>query len=180
MNLQILQPTHLANETVTLKPLEQTDFNLIYKAASDPLIWEQYPTPTRYKLEVFENYFEGAMQSKGAFAIIHNASKEYIGCTRFYDLNLPDDKINIGYTFITRPFWGKGINAGVKRLMLNYIFNYVRTVQFYVGSKNIRSQMALDKIGAVKVAEENISYFGEAEHLNYIYQITKASWVLQQ
>ena len=42
-----LQPIHLKNGWVTLIPLVQTDFDKLYKVASDPLIWEQHPTKNR-------------------------------------------------------------------------------------------------------------------------------------
>ena len=44
-----LQPTHLANEWVTLIPLKETDFEKLYAIASDALIWEQHPNKNRYK-----------------------------------------------------------------------------------------------------------------------------------
>jgi len=58
-----LQPTHLSNEKVSLRPLAAIDFDSLYAVANDPLIWEQHPNPDRYKREVFQNYFKGALES---------------------------------------------------------------------------------------------------------------------
>ncbi|MEN9525496.1 MAG: hypothetical protein RLZZ256_880 [Bacteroidota bacterium] len=170
-----LQPTHLRNEIVELCPLREEDLDPLYAVASDPLIWEQHPTPTRYQRPVFETYFRGAMESGGAF-LIKDFSGAVIGCTRFYD-HLPEVKqINIGYTFFARSCWGKSINSGVKRLMLAYAFQYVDRVIFHVGANNMRSRRALEKIGATPIGEKSVAYFGEATLLNVVYQIQKSGF----
>ena len=70
-----LQPLHLKNELVELIPLQPEHFDELFAVASDPLIWEQHPNPDRYKKEVFENFFKGAIESKGAF-LIKNIQKK--------------------------------------------------------------------------------------------------------
>ena len=71
-------------------------------------------------------------------------------------------------------FWSKGINPAAKKLLLDYLFQYVEKVQFHIGSKNIRSQIAIGKLGAKKISEEEIAYYGEPPKLNYLYQIEKS------
>lgn len=166
-----LQPTHLVNDEIQLVPLMPQHFELLYPVAADPLIWEQHPNPDRYKKEVFEVYFKGAIDSKGAFLIKNAKSGEVIGCTRFYDYNAEDKSILIGYTFFARSCWGKGINHAVKRLMLHYAFNYVDKVIFHVGANNIRSQKAMEKLGAINLGFEEVAYYGEATRTNIVYTI---------
>ena len=67
-----LQPT-LIGERLELRPLRPDDFDALFEAASDPLIWEVHPEHDRYTLPKFQRYFDGAMESKGAFAIIDQA-----------------------------------------------------------------------------------------------------------
>jgi RimJ/RimL family protein N-acetyltransferase len=168
-----LQPTNLVSEFVELVPLKQSDFEVLYAVASDPLIWEQHPNPDRYKKEVFEVYFKGAIDSGGAFLIKNAESEEVIGCTRFYDYNAEDRSILIGYTFFTRSCWGRGINHAVKHLMLDYAFQFVDKVIFHVGANNIRSQKAIEKLGAVNLGFEEVAYYGEATRTNIVYCIEK-------
>ena len=85
-----LQPQHLQNEWIQLVPLQVTDFEALYAVAADPLLWEQHPNKLRYKQEVFQNYFDGAILSEGAFLILEAKSKEVIGSSRFYDFNKKD------------------------------------------------------------------------------------------
>lgn len=168
-----LQPENLQNELVKLVPLQENDFEELYQVASDKLIWEQHPNKMRYERAVFENYFEGAMQSKGAFFIRDTNSNEPMGCTRFYDFDENDSSVLIGYTFIGRQFWGKGYNTALKKIMLDYAFQFVDKVYFHIGAQNIRSQKAIEKIGAIKVDEFEVAYYGEISKLNFVYLISK-------
>ena len=163
----------LENENVKLVPLNPNDFEELFSVASDPKIWEQHPNKDRYQREVFENFFQGAIESKGAFKIMDKSSNEVAGSTRFYDYNPKENSIFIGYTFYATKFWGSKLNPQVKKLMLDYIFQFVDKVNFHVGKDNIRSQKAMEKLGAKKVDEVNVAYFGEPEKLNVVFEIDK-------
>lgn len=172
MNFNI-QPAHLKNEIVQLVPLLESDFDRLYQVASNPLVWEQHPNPNRYKKEAFRNYFDGAILSKGAFIILDSQTNHVIGSSRFYDIDLDNKSIKIGYTFIGIDFWGKNFNKSMKKLMLDYAFEEFEKVIFDIGATNFRSQKAIQKIGATKIGEQVVTYFGEVPKLNFIYQISK-------
>ena len=163
----------LENENVKLVPLNPNDFEELFSVASDPKIWEQHPNKDRYQREVFEKFFQGAIESIGAFKIMDKSSNEVAGSTRFYDYNPKENSIFIGYTFYATKFWGSKLNPQVKKLMLDYIFQFVDKVNFHVGKDNIRSQKAIEKLGAKKVDEVNVAYFGEPEKLNVVFEIDK-------
>lgn len=175
MNFSI-QPV-LENEHIRLSPLHESDFDALYQAAADPKIWEQHPNPDRWKKEAFQNFFEGAMTSQGAFKITDRTTEEVIGSSRYYDYNPADNSLFIGYTFYKTAYWGKGVNPMVKKQMLTYIFQFVDTVYFHVGAENIRSQIAMERLGAKKVKEEVVAYFNEASRLNFVYAIDKSMFI---
>jgi RimJ/RimL family protein N-acetyltransferase len=168
-----LQPNHLSNHLIRLEPLQPSHFNELYAAASDPLIWEQHPNPNRYQKEVFESFFEGALASGGAFIVRDVDTGKALGSTRFYDYKPFEREIKIGYTFFSRDCWGKGINKQVKILMLNYAFIYIEKVIFHIGAQNIRSQIAIQKLGAKKVSEEMVAYYNEPDRLNFVYEMMR-------
>ena len=168
-----IQPIHLKNDLITLVPLKETDFDQLFEVASNPKVWEQHPNPNRYKLEDFTNYFKGAIESKGAFLILDAKTNETVGCSRYYDYNQNDKSILIGYTFIGTKFWGNGYNKALKKLMLDYAFQFVDKIYFHIGAFNYRSQKAIEKIGAIKVDEFEVEYYGEVSKLNFVYLITK-------
>jgi RimJ/RimL family protein N-acetyltransferase len=61
--------------------------------------------------------------------------------------------------------------------MLQYAFKFVNKVVFHVGASNIRSQKAMEKIGANLIGEEIISYYGEAPKRNKVYEILKRDFI---
>ncbi|HEY8955024.1 GNAT family N-acetyltransferase [Chitinophaga sp.] len=174
-----IQPI-LENEQVILYPLQEEDFEALYAVASDPKIWEQHPNRDRWKKDVFRTFFDGAIQSKGAFKIVDKQTGKIAGSTRMYDYNEAENSILIGYTFYGIQYWGKGINKGVKAMMLDYLFRFVPRVYFHIGAGNIRSQIAIGRIGAEKVGEQEVAYFGEETKLNFVYAVDKEKWILNQ
>ncbi|MEO6915870.1 MAG: GNAT family N-acetyltransferase [Chitinophagaceae bacterium] len=167
------QNEYLADEIVELKPLEESDFDELFLAASDPLIWEQHPASDRYLKEVFTKYFNEAITGKAAYLIIEKASGRVIGCTRYYDYHPENSDISIGFTFLSRHYWGGSYNRRSKKMMLNNAFKFVDLVYFHIGAQNIRSQIATERLGAVKVGER----LPEGEGLHFEYVIQKHNWV---
>ena len=164
---------------VIAQPLRETDFERLYNAASDPMIWEQHPNKKRYQQKEFENYFKGAIASGGAFLVRDAQTDEIIGSSRYSDYNAETNTVSIGYTFLIRSHWGKGHNYALKQLMLDHIFQFVDTVTFYIGAVNKRSQISIERFGAVKTGEVEMAYYGEVAKLDYVYAITKEQWLLK-
>jgi RimJ/RimL family protein N-acetyltransferase len=150
-----LQPT-LKGALVQLRPLAVEDFEVFYTAANDPLLWEQHPEPLRYRREVFQKFFDGAIESKGAFAAFDVASGRMIGSSRYYDYSPAEREVKIGYTFVAREFWGAGYNPEMKKLMLDHAFQSVDRVLFEIGESNIRSQTAIQRVGAKLVGKADL------------------------
>ena len=164
------QPS-LENELVRLQPLKETDFESLYAIASDPLLWEQHPNKDRYLRPVFDMFFKGAMESGGAFLLFNKESGRVIGTSRYYGFDQEAGSVVIGYTFIARDHWGKGYNQALKKCMLHHAFRFCSRVIFHIGATNVRSQKAIGNMGAVKIGEVEMEYYGEAKKLNFIYEI---------
>ena len=171
-----LQPT-LENEFVKIQPLKESDFEILYGIASDPFIWEQHPNKERYKREIFEIFFKGAVESGGAFLVFDKQTGEAIGSSRFYELDSDKNSVAIGYTFFAKDHWGSTYNPALKKLMLNHAFQFVDSVYFHIGALNIRSQKAIERLGAKKVSEIEMEYYGEPSKLNFLYEIKKLDWI---
>lgn len=168
-----LQP-QLEGELVHLRPLRVDDFDSLYDAARDPLIWEQHPESNRHEREVFQRYFDGAIASGGAFAIIDRASGRIIGSSRFCSLDPAQDEVEIGWTFLERAYWGGAFNRELKSLMLDHALRFVGRVVFVVGERNWRSQKALLKIGATHARTEERR---DGDHIRrvVVFAITRGS-----
>ncbi|MGO8816211.1 MAG: GNAT family N-acetyltransferase [Terriglobia bacterium] len=162
-----LQPT-LKGEFLELRPLRTEDFQDLYAVASDPLIWEQHPSNDRYRKDVFTGFFHEALESGGALIATDAKNSRIIGSSRFHAYNPEESEIEIGWTFLSRSYWGGAYNGEMKRLMLRQAFRFVKRVMFIVGVQNFRSQKAVEKIGGVRVGSKVDARGRE----NFIYQIT--------
>ena len=170
-----LQPL-LIGESIELRPLRSDDFEALFRAASDPLIWEQHPESDRYQRNVFQKYFDGALESRGAFAIIDCKSGRIIGSSRYCNLDSGKREVEIGWTFLERKFWGGHCNRELKSLMLDHAFRFVDRVLFVVGENNIRSQKALLKIGANFLKKTEIPDRDGKPRTNFGFVISAESW----
>ncbi len=141
-----LQPV-LHGPRLRLRPLKPADFDALYAAASDPLIWALHPASNRHERSIFEKFFTGALDSRGALAIERRSDGAIIGTSRYYD-SVGKESVAIGFTFLTREHWGGDWNRELKFMMLDHAFIYVRRVLFHVGEHNLRSRRAMEKIGA--------------------------------
>jgi RimJ/RimL family protein N-acetyltransferase len=167
-----LQP-HLKGELIELHPLTSEDWDDLFGVASDPLIWEQHPESDRYREDVFKIFFQGALESRGAFVVVDKKTRQIIGSTRYHGYDAKKSEIEIGWTFLARKYWGGRHNWEMKQLMLAHAFQFVENVVFFVGENNIRSQKATEKIGAVKSGTAKKVYGNRPASLNIKYVIKK-------
>jgi RimJ/RimL family protein N-acetyltransferase len=144
-----LQPI-LQGELLRLRPLRPEDWDDLYAVASDPLIWEQHPVRDRYREEVFKGFFREALESGGALIAMDAKDGQVIGSSRFHGYDPEKSEIEIGWTFLARSHWGGIYNWEMKQLMLRHAFRFVDSVIFLVGTENLRSQRAVEKIGGVR------------------------------
>lgn len=166
-----LQP-NLKGTLLELRPLRATDFQPLYALASDPLIWEQHPASDRWKEDVFRQLFQESLDSGGALIAIDSKLGKVIGWSRFHGYDAQKSEIEIGWTFLARSYWGGTYNREMKELMLRHAFAFVDHVVFVVGSKNLRSRRAVEKIGGIPVGSRSDGSGRES----IIYEITKSSF----
>jgi RimJ/RimL family protein N-acetyltransferase len=157
----------LRGELVALRPLQPTDFDDLFAVASDPEIWEQHPARDRYQEEQFRIFFREALESGGALIAIDTKDGRIIGSSRFHG-----SEIEIGWTFLARSHWGGRYNGEMKRLMLQHAFTFVERVVFLIGPQNLRSQRAVEKLGAARVGSRRDASGRDS----VVYEITAATY----
>ena len=84
------------------------------------------------------------------YAILAADSGRVLGSTRFLELRFEHLRAEIGWSWITRPAWGTGVNVETKLLLLEHAFERVglRRVEFKTDARNERSRGALLALGA--------------------------------
>jgi RimJ/RimL family protein N-acetyltransferase len=84
--------------------------------------------------------------------IIDKLTNEIAGSTRFGNINFNSEKVEIGWTWYGKKFQGTGLNMACKFELLQYGFEQIglRRIQFSADLENIKSQKAIEKLGATK------------------------------
>jgi RimJ/RimL family protein N-acetyltransferase len=148
-----ITPVVLTGKKVKLIPMEFKHIECLYEAGRYPNIW----TVTQGRIDSIEDareYVSKALEQKNAlpFVIIDLESQKIVGSTRFYDISVQNRSLEIGSTWLTPAMWGTYVNTECKYLLLKHCFEKLGTirVQFKTDSRNIRSQRAIERIGAVK------------------------------
>ncbi|QCX00895.1 GNAT family N-acetyltransferase [Aggregatimonas sangjinii] len=165
MNLQPI----LKNELVRIRPLDARDREELCQVAKDPKIWEQHPCKRNERAE-FDTFFEESITSKGALTIIDNQADKIIGSSRYKRIDDFHNGIEIGWTYLSRDYWGGLYNASVKHLMMRHAFQYVDHVVYYVHRDNIRSQKAVQKLGGILInaTEQAVLSNSAADVLSFV------------
>ena len=154
----IFDPRALRGKTIFLEPLSPDDKETLRSLAKDERIWEYTRTlmiDPGYDKQ-FEEYFELAIRlpdtGNQAFVIRLIDDNAIIGMTRAYMIDHKEKRLEIGHTWYIPSVWGKVYNKECKLLLLQTIFEqlHFHRVEFRVALQNIRSQRAVEKIGAVK------------------------------
>lgn len=169
-----LQPT-LIGEKVIIRPVVTEDWPAMFRAASDPKVWELHPARDRYTEPVFRKYFDSAISSGSAFTFVDRASNAVMGSSRYHGYDAVLSEIEIGWTFLSRDYWGGTYNGEIKRLMTDHAFTFVDTVVFWVGETNWRSQRAMEKIGGVRRDGRFTRPLTGPDQYSFIYEIRKGA-----
>ena len=159
---------HLVGDLVELRPMRSGDLDALHEVASDPLLWEQHPSKDRTQRHVFEQWFDVAMASGGALVATDRADGRIFGTSRFGHYDPATREAEIGWTFLARSHWGGQYNREMKQLMLEHAFKVADTVVFRIHSDNLRSQRAVEKLGATRVGTETDSQ-GRGE--NHVFRL---------
>ena len=167
-----LQP-HLVGDLLELRPLRPEDWEGLFLVASDPKIWEQHPAHDRYQENVFKEFFQEALESRGALVAIDRKTQRIIGSSRYFGYEPDKREIEIGWTFLARSCWGGEYNGEMKQLMLDHAFKFVDCVVFLVGPDNLRSRRALEKIGGVLTGRRKKTDLHGKTVDHVVYQIKK-------
>ena len=144
----------LEDERVILKPLTISDTELLAEyVINEPELW-QFSLVAIQKTEDLKGYIESALQARlaqsaYAFIVFDKQSQSYVGSTRFYDVQLPFETTQLGYTWYSKKVWGTGLNQHCKFLLLQFAFEQMKfkRVEFRADNSNKRSVAAMQKIG---------------------------------
>jgi len=147
-----IEPVRLQGEHVTLEPVERRHFADLLAAAQDELVWAWLPWPRPRTEDDVAAMIDGERAIALPFAQVEAPSGRAVGITTYRDIDERNRTLEIGGTWIGRPWWRGAINTEAKLLFLGHAFETLgaNRVAIKTDIRNERSQAAIARIGAVR------------------------------
>lgn len=180
-----IESTALEGNLLRLEPLTDTNADALYHVGKDADVWTWLPRPEFTSLSDTKRWIQHANQlellgEQLPFAIIDTSKGIAVGSTRFLNIDVANECIEIGYTWLASQYWNSLFNTEAKYLMLRHAFEHwsFNRVQFLTDHRNIRSQKALASLGAEfegTIRQHRILYDGYRRS-SMLYSILKSEW----
>ena len=175
----------LEGRFVRLEPLSEAHVKGLAAIGLDATIWQHMPYGNMRNEADIRHWVGDLLEraSRGTdapFAVIHLASGRVAGATRYMDIRPSDRGLEIGGTWYGAEFQRTAVNTECKYLLLRNAFEEMKCirVQFKTDGRNVRSQRAIERIGAVReglLRNHMILPDGTIRHSAY-YSILDSEW----
>jgi RimJ/RimL family protein N-acetyltransferase len=179
-----IEPVRLTGQYVALEPLSRSHLGPLC-AALDAKLLQWFTKPPTTDVEMAE-FIEEALHAQDAgtalpFATLDRASGKVVGSTRFANIDRANRHLEIGWTWIARPWQRSAINTEAKLLMLTHAFEALGAirVEFKTDSLNRQSRAALARLGATEEGifrNHMITASGRVRHSVW-FSIVDSEWI---
>jgi N-acetyltransferase len=180
-----VEPVTLEGKWVRVEPLGLAHEASLVVAAQPAQIWQFLASEPIQTRERMHQWLLAAQKEVDAgdkvwFAIVRCADGRAIGVTSYMDIRRHDQGLEIGGTWLTPEVWRTAINTECKYLLLKHAFETLGCirVQLKTDARNVRSQKAIERLGAVKegVLRKQMIIRGGYQRDTVMYSITDSEW----
>ena len=175
----------LTGTHVRLEPLALTHADDLFAVSRDPEIWKWLIAPPIQTLDEMRAWIEKAEKQTAAgtqiwFATIRRADNRAVGVTSYLNISHADRGLEIGGTWLSSEVWRTAVNTECKYLLLRHAFETLGCirVQIKTDERNVRSQRAIERLGAVKegiLRKYQVTYTGHQRN-TVMYSILDTEW----
>ena len=152
--MAFIEPVTLKGAHATLEPLEPGHEAALQAAAADGELWRLWYTSVSPPDRIGD-YIARALDMRerlGAmpFAVRDNATGDIVGCTRYFNVDAPNRRLEIGHTWYAKRVQRTAINTECKLLLLSHAFDALGciAVEFRTHWFNLASRAAIERLGA--------------------------------
>ncbi|MGR6327950.1 GNAT family N-acetyltransferase [Sphingomonas sp. XXL09] len=145
----------LVGRHVTLRPLVEADLPALVEVARVGGLWDIFyanvammKTPDRWWAAAAAEQDYG----RARLFAVETPDGQLVGTTRLMRMNPSHRRLEIGGTFYAKAVQRTGVNTEAKRLLLSHAFETLdcQCVQIRTDALNLRSQRAIERLGAKK------------------------------
>jgi RimJ/RimL family protein N-acetyltransferase len=175
----------LENNFVQLRPLTVLDIPVLLPfSEQEPELWNYSLINATNEKELI-NYVNLALEGRKhkreyAFVVYDKIQQKIAGSTRFYDVNLNNKSLQLGFTWYGKAFQGTGMNKQCKLVLLDFAFDFMQMerVEFRADNQNKRSIAAMKRIGCVEegVLRSNFIKPNGERRSSIVLSILKSEW----
>jgi RimJ/RimL family protein N-acetyltransferase len=152
--LAFIEPITLKGAIATLEPLAREHEAALAKAAADGELWRLWYTSVAHPDKTVE-YIATALDQRARldampFVVRQNATGDIVGCTRYFNVDVANRRLEIGHTWYAKRVQRTGVNTECKLLLLGHAFENLRciAVEFRTHWFNHASRTAIARLGA--------------------------------
>jgi RimJ/RimL family protein N-acetyltransferase len=152
--MAFIEPVTLKGRHATLEPLAREHEGALAKAANDGELWRLWYTSIAApdKMGAYITTALDMRERLGAmpFAVRENATNEVLGCTRYFNVDAANRRLEIGHTWYAKRVQRTAINTECKLLLLTHAFEKLSciAVEFRTHWFNHASREAISRLGA--------------------------------
>jgi len=150
-------PVVLYGDAVKLEPLDPSHAEDLLAAGADPEIWRYMPIPQPDTVAQVRKWIDEAWKLAATgeqlpFAIVDPETGRAVGSTRYLDIHRNWRTLEIGWTWLAASVQRSAVNTEAKLMLLKHAFEDqgALRVQFKTDARNLRSQQAIERLGARK------------------------------
>jgi RimJ/RimL family protein N-acetyltransferase len=154
LTLSHLRTTLIAGP-VRLEPLDEAHRAGLAPAADHIEIWDHMPS--RASGDGFGAWFDRSLElalagREAVWAVRTTGDGALVGSTRYLAIEPDHRRLEIGHTWYAPQVWGTRVNPACKLALLRYAFESLgfNRVELKTDSRNLRSQGAIAKLGAIR------------------------------
>jgi N-acetyltransferase len=152
--MAFIEPVTLKGEHATLEPLGAKHEAALRDAAADGELWRLWYTSVAPPDQIGD-YIARALDMRerlGAmpFAVRQNTTGDIVGCTRYFNVDAANRRLEIGHTWYAKRAQRTAVNTECKLLLLTHAFDVLRciAVEFRTHWFNHASRVAIERLGA--------------------------------
>lgn len=172
------------SDLVVLRPIVPSDFQLMGELTQDKDMWYYFTEDLSDQRILKQWVLEAVDQHKNKqslpFVMINPNLGELMGTTRIANISERHQRVEIGWTWIAKPYQGTGINQHVKRLLFKYLFTKtpVVRIEFKTDVLNIAAQKGMIKAGLQKegVLRSHTLMTNQRRRDTLYFSILKSEW----
>ena len=152
--MAFVEPVTLEGKHATLEPLSRRHEGDLRRAAADGELWRLWYTsvPAPDKTAAYIDAALAMRERDGAMPFVVRASPsgEIVGCTRYFHVDAPNRRLEIGYTWYAQRVQRTALNTECKLMLLGHAFERLKciAVEFRTHWFNHASRAAILRLGA--------------------------------